>query len=107
LAPKSPVIGGVLVAYLSFCVLVGAVWVSIAQRKWRSADSRQDLEALVGGMIIFGAGLALWFGVGRPLVELGLVADTVEGFSIGVLIGFVVTGLSLAVRVWTQLENRR
>jgi len=104
MAPKTSRVGGLLASYLSFCVLVGALWVGIARRQLRTAG-RQDLEALVGGMMIFGAALALWFAVERPIFELGPIADGVEGFTLGVVLGFVVTGVSLALRLWTEMTS--
>jgi len=102
MAPKTTSVGGLLASYLSFCVLVGAVWVGLAQRHLNRSEARPDLEAIVGGMIIFGSALALWFTTEAPVIDLGPWGDGVEGFTLGVVVGFVVTGLSLALRVWNE-----
>ena len=101
MAPKTPPIGGPLSWYLNVCVLVGALWVGIVRRRLNS-DGRQDLEALVGGAIIFGAVLALWFTTEVPFIDLGSIGDGIEGFTLGGVVGFVVTGFSLALRVLNE-----
>jgi len=52
--------------------------------------------------MIFGVVLALWFTTEVPFVDLGSIGDGVEGFTIGGVLGFVVTGLSLALRVLNE-----
>ena len=105
MAPKTSRVGGLLAFYLSVCVLVGAVWVGIARRRVTGADRRQDLEALVGGMMIFGAVLALVFAAERPLISLGAFGDGLAGLMLGMLVGFVVTGVSLVIRVRTDITT--
>jgi len=105
MASKTPSNGGLLTWYLNFCVLVGALWVGIARRRLNSPDRRQDVEALVGGVMIFGAVLALWFATEPPFIDLGSIGDGVEGFTLGGVLGFVVTGLSLALRVLNERAN--
>src|SRR5437762_3738267 len=105
MAPRTSRVGGYLGLYLGFCALIGALWVGIARRQVNGVSRNQDLEALVGGVMIFGVASALWFDVDRPIYDFGPIADLVAGLTLGALVGFVVTGLSLAVRIWTETTS--